>query len=127
MKTPSPQPTPTKTPKPPTPTPGPTKTPGPTATPRPTATPTAPPPPHDITINRSSVGFTPKTLTIQPGQTVVWYQADNNHTVTSDTNGSWSSVTLGKGDTYSHKFNDPGTYGYHCAIHSSMKGTIVVQ
>jgi hypothetical protein len=47
------------------------------------------------------------------------------HTVTAD-DGSWGSSTLGQGATYSQVFTSPGTYTYHCAIHPSMKGTVVV-
>ncbi|HTZ41834.1 MAG TPA: plastocyanin/azurin family copper-binding protein [Candidatus Omnitrophota bacterium] len=31
------------------------------------------------------------------------------------------------GGTYSHTFAAAGTYSYHCSIHPSMKGTIIVQ
>jgi plastocyanin len=48
------------------------------------------------------------------------------HTATSDT-GVWDSGTLATGQSYSHTFDQPGTYTYHCTIHPFMKGTIVVQ
>jgi plastocyanin len=48
------------------------------------------------------------------------------HTVTSDT-GVWDSGTLATGQSYSHTFDQPGTYPYHCAIHPFMKATIIVQ
>lgn len=51
------------------------------------------------------------------------------HTVTSDVGSvknELDSPTLAKGYTYSHTFNEIGTYAYHCSIHTSMKGKIIV-
>jgi plastocyanin len=31
------------------------------------------------------------------------------------------------GSDYSHSFKEPGVYGYFCAIHMGMWGTIVVE
>jgi plastocyanin len=45
--------------------------------------------------------------------------------VTAD-GGSFGSGTLGGGSTFSHRFGSVGTFAYHCAIHSSMSGTVVV-
>jgi plastocyanin len=30
------------------------------------------------------------------------------------------------GDTFSRRFRSEGTFRYHCTIHASMRGTIVV-
>jgi LPXTG-motif cell wall-anchored protein len=86
------------------------------------------------TRNVSIVGlsFSPRTLTVQPGDTVVW---TNNsglaHTVTAD-NGSFDSGSLSPGQTFSHTFSSAGTVPYHCSFHGAaggigMSGTIVVQ
>ncbi len=71
--------------------------------------------------------FSPRTLTIAPGDTVVWTQQDSApHTVTSDT-GAWTaSADLGSGQTFSHTFTTAGTFPYHCAVHPNMTATIVV-
>jgi plastocyanin len=42
-------------------------------------------------------------------------------------NGEFSSSLLAKGATFSFTFDTAGTYGYHCSIHPSMTGTVVVQ
>jgi plastocyanin len=72
-------------------------------------------------------GFNPATLTVPAGTTVTWGNNDvTTHTTTSDT-GLWNSNNMNSGNTFSFKFDTPGTYRYHCTIHSFMNGTIVVQ
>jgi plastocyanin len=57
---------------------------------------------------------------------VTWGNNDSTtHTTTAD-GGKWNA-TLASGGTTTVKFDTPGTYAYHCSIHSFMKGTIVVQ
>jgi len=78
-------------------------------------------------INISGFKFDPATVTVKVGTTVTWTNQDSaNHTVTGD-DGSWTSKSLANGATFSFTFDKAGTYAYHCAIHSSMKGNIVVQ
>ena len=72
-------------------------------------------------------GFNPGTLTVPAGTTVMWGNNDiTAHTSTSDT-GLWNSNDIGVGGTFAVKLDNPGTYKYHCTIHSYMTGTIVVQ
>lgn len=72
--------------------------------------------------------FTPSQVTIDKGTTVTWTNNDNvAHTVTADNNQSFDSGTIDPGKTYSFNFNTAGSYQYHCTIHSSMRGTIVVR
>jgi plastocyanin len=71
--------------------------------------------------------FTPMTLTVKAGTTVTWKNADGEpHTVTSDT-GLFRSGGLDQDDTFSFKFDKPGTYKYVCSIHPKMVGTVIVQ
>lgn len=79
----------------------------------------------DVEIGDSS--FKPETITIKKGTTVRWTQKDSaKHTVTSD-DLSFSSELLSKSETWSYTFNEAGTFNYHCAIHPSMKGTVIVE
>jgi plastocyanin len=81
---------------------------------------------HAVAI--SNFAFSPITITINAGDTVIWTNNDNaQHTVTSDNGGALNSATISNGGTYSHAFLTPGTYAYHCSIHASMKGTVIVQ
>jgi plastocyanin len=80
---------------------------------------------NSVTI--ASFAFAPPSLTVAPGQTVTWTNKDTTtHTVTED-KGAWDSKNLAVGGTFQQKFDQAGTFTYHCNIHSSMKGTVVVQ
>jgi plastocyanin len=92
------------------------------ATPSSPADPAAPP--GQVLI--SNYAFDPPTLTVKPGATVTWVNKDDEiHTVTS-ADGKFSSPALDTDDSFSFHFDAPGTYVYHCAIHTHMTGTIVV-
>lgn len=51
---------------------------------------------------------------------------DEPHTVVSDT-GLFRSGALDTKESFSFKFDKPGTYHFTCSIHPAMVGTIVVQ
>ena len=72
--------------------------------------------------------FSPKTINIQIGDTVVWTNnGPSQHTVTSDGGaGPLNSGTLNVGNTYEWTFLAAGSFGYHCTIHPSMTGTVNV-
>jgi len=70
--------------------------------------------------------FNPATITVNKGDTVVWTNNDSvNHQIAGD--GGLGGPVMNKGQTYSFTFNTAGTFNYHCAIHPSMKGIVVVQ
>lgn len=71
--------------------------------------------------------FSPATLNVKVGDTVTWTNRDSApHKIASDSGSELSSDTLSQGGTYSHTFTQAGTYDYHCAIHTSMKGKVIV-
>jgi plastocyanin len=71
--------------------------------------------------------FTPMSVTVKAGDTVTWANKDDEpHTVVSDT-GLFRSAALDTDETYSFKFDKPGTYHFTCSIHPRMVGTIVVE
>ena len=72
-------------------------------------------------------GFAPVSLTVAAGTTDTWGNNDSTaHTATAD-GGRWNSNAVSAVKTFTFKFDAPGTYKYHCTIHSFMNGTIVVQ
>ena len=71
--------------------------------------------------------FTPTPLTVKAGSTVTWTNMDDEpHTVVSDT-GMFKSGGMDTNESFSYKFDKPGTYHFTCSIHPRMVGTIVVE
>lgn len=69
--------------------------------------------------------FIPAAITIKKGTTVRWMNQDSTaHSIKSD---KINSPVFGQGDSFEFKFDESGTYDYICGIHTSMKGTIIVQ
>jgi beta-lactam-binding protein with PASTA domain len=103
-----------------------------TTTAPPTTTTTAPPTttttaPVSTQVTIADFSFTPDTLTVNAGDTVTWVNnGPSDHTVVAD-DGTFQSPNLSTGQTYSNTFSTAGTFSYHCGIHASMTGTIVVQ
>lgn len=99
-----------------------------TASPATPAAATAAPAGNSISIK--NFAFDPPALTVKAGSAVAWVNNDvSPHAIVSDPGSpvSFSSDTLSTGASFSFTFNTPGTYPYHCSIHPSMKGTIIVQ
>jgi plastocyanin len=73
-----------------------------------------------------NLAFSPSTITVSVNTTVIWTNFDQvAHTVTSDT-GLFDSGNIASSNTYSFKFTSAGTFTYHCKIHPSMTGTVIV-
>jgi plastocyanin len=71
--------------------------------------------------------FRPMSLTVEAGATVTWANMDEEpHTVISDT-GLFRSGAVDTKETFSFKFDKPGTYRFTCSIHPKMVGTITVK
>ncbi len=71
--------------------------------------------------------FATDTVRIAAGATVVWANDDvAEHTVTFDGTEP-GSPTIAPGGTFSHRFDRPGTYPYHCTPHPFMKGVVIVR
>jgi plastocyanin len=82
------------------------------------------------TITIKNFAFNPSSLTVKTGTVVTWVNNDGvTHTIVSDTGSPapFSSDPVSPGASYTVTFTQPGTYMYHCSIHPSMKGTIIVQ
>ena len=72
--------------------------------------------------------FAPPQISIPKGSAVSWVNNDNiEHTVTIDQGNGPRSGNIAPGVTYSYTFETAGSFQYHCDIHRSMRGTIVVQ
>jgi plastocyanin len=75
--------------------------------------------------------FSPASLVVAPGTRVHWKNHDSEpHDIRSigpSVDDSFRSGVLQPNDSFSHRFNTPGTYRYVCSIHSQMVATIIVR
>ena len=75
----------------------------------------------------SDFQFTPKTVTVNEGDTVTWSNdGPSVHTATAE-DGSFDTGALEKGESGSATFTQAGTISYICSPHPFMHGTVVVQ
>lgn len=78
------------------------------------------------TVTIQNMAFSPATVHIPGGTTVMWVNNDKvEHEVVSD-NGAFDSGVLSPGASFNYTFTQAGDYPYHCSIHPSMTGIIVV-
>ena len=76
------------------------------------------------TVDIKGFAFDPSTITVSRGTTVTWTNRDSvPHTVTGDLFGSGS---ISQDGTYSHTFQEVGTFDYHCTTHTNMQGKVIV-
>jgi plastocyanin len=73
-----------------------------------------------------SYRFDPKVIEIRAGDTVTWTNEDNfTHTVEVD---GQEDHKVEQGESFSIKFDEPGTYNYVCTLHSKdMDGEVIVK
>ena len=80
---------------------------------------------HTVTIKSNK--YSPASLTINAGDSVVWKNDDDkDHTVIADDK-SFKSDNVSSGDDYTFTFKKAGTFKYGCKYHPREKGTITVQ
>lgn len=79
------------------------------------------------TVIIQNFAFSPHALTVKAGDTVTWKNNDSytHHIVADD--GSFDLGDVAPGGTSTHTFTTAGNIAYHCAIHTYMTGTVVVQ
>jgi plastocyanin len=77
--------------------------------------------------------FAPNSIDVKAGTSISFVNTDGNiHTVTSvkagtqDPDGTLDSNMIKPGQTFTYKFDKPGTYEYICTIHPHMHGTVNV-
>lgn len=82
---------------------------------------------HEVTIQQ--LAYSPDTLTVNVGDTVVWVNNDIlPHTATDSAAGGWDTDTIAAGGAKrSIVMVAPGTADYICSLHPTMRGTIIVK
>jgi plastocyanin len=77
------------------------------------------------TVGIRDFAFHPFALTVQRGTQVVFANRDSvRHTATR--RGSFSTGKIRPGHSVAVRFQQRGVYRYHCTIHPSMHGKVVV-
>jgi plastocyanin len=81
---------------------------------------------HTVSITKA--GFVPATLSIPNGDSVTWKNNDTtSHQIVSD-NGSFATTrVLGPGESATRVFPQAGTFTYHDASNTALKGTVNVR
>jgi len=103
--------------------------PNPYPTPRPIGTPVP-----GTNVSMQNTMYSPQSITVKVGMTVVWRNNETNgmpHTVTSGSpnapSGMFDSGTLNAGQSFQFTFSTPGTFAYYCRIHgAAMTGVITI-
>lgn len=79
-----------------------------------------------VSVEIKSFKFGTDPVEAKVGDVIGWTNGDSvPHTATLD-DGSCDTGNINQGATGLLVFNQPGTYTYHCSIHTTMKGTIKV-
>ena len=76
---------------------------------------------HVVTME--AMGFHPATLSVKPGDRVVWRNKDIvPHTATAK--GVFDSGAIAPGKSWTWKAKGKGSHGYVCVYHPGMTGTV---
>ena len=80
---------------------------------------------HTVIIE--NMAFNPQSLTVKPGDRIVWINKDLfPHTATADAK-AFDSHSIDANATWTLVAGKAGVYTYACAFHPTMKGTLKVQ
>jgi amicyanin len=85
--------------------------------------------PGSVVVPIADFAFLPAELHVHAGQTVTWVNCEESataHTTHGDGE-EWSSPLLAPGAGFSRRFDQPGTFDYHCDPHPFMTGRVVVE
>ena len=84
-------------------------------------------PVDNVEIKIENYAYAPASVTIPPGTAITWVNKDSvAHTATSR-DGVFDSGLLGRDQTFSYVFTNPGEYEYYCIPHPYMTGKIIVK
>lgn len=79
-----------------------------------------------VTMRRTA--YWPARLEVAVGDTVEWANDDIvTHTASADDGKTFDSPDLAPSQSWRTVVTAPGTFTYHCALHPTMKGTVVAR
>jgi plastocyanin len=81
----------------------------------------------EVAVSIENLQFIPPEIRVAAGSTVTWTNEDvMAHTATS-LDGTFDTGNLAQGQSGTVTFDAPGQFDYLCAIHTGMKGTVIVE
>ena len=80
-----------------------------------------------VEVKVDNFSFSPQTITVAPGTTVLWTNRDDiPHTVVSNDK-VFKSKVLDTDEKFSFTFDKAGNFPYFCSVHPKMTGKVIVQ
>jgi plastocyanin len=80
-----------------------------------------------ISVKIQAKAFSPKSVTINQGDTVKWTNVDTSTHQLVANKGAFASGILHTAQTFSFTFNTSGGFAYHDALHPSVSGAVYVK
>jgi plastocyanin len=78
------------------------------------------------TVSITGGGFSPRSVSIVTGDTVVWHNSDSHDHQVVATSGAFASPVLRPGKSYSFTFTGAGRFDYRDALYPSRTGVVKV-
>jgi YVTN family beta-propeller protein len=79
-----------------------------------------------VPVSIANFNFEPMQIKAVPGQTVTWTNRDGAPHGLAFQNGAAGSALLLPGQSFSRKFDQPGSFDYVCSVHPYMTGKVLV-
>ena len=80
-----------------------------------------------VEVKVDNFSFSPQTITIAAGTTVIWTNRDDiPHTVVSDDK-VFKSKVLDTDEKFTYTFDKAGNFPYFCSVHPKMTAKVIVQ
>ena len=80
---------------------------------------------HTVVI--ADMKFSPESLTVKRGDTIVWVNKDVFPHNARAQDRSFESPDLGTNKSWRYVATKAGTFSYVCTLHPMMKGTLVIE
>jgi plastocyanin len=81
----------------------------------------------DRTVHIAGFAFSPNPVSINVGDTITWTNDDGVAHNATGNGGGFATGQIGAGTSKSVTFHAAGSFAYHCTIHPSMTGTVIVR
>lgn len=81
----------------------------------------------EVVVRIENFTFNPAELTVKPGTTVVFENADDIPHSIVEKNGKFRSTPLDTGDHFAMSFVAPGEVDYYCGFHPHMVGKVLIK